>query len=146
MQEASFGLHVAQKVAIVEGAVDVLAMRALHPAFAVLGIPGIGSWCASWASLVEGRGLRVALDRGKPGPDGIIPEDRAAARIALDCAGHPATDDAIEWLGRRHKAGKSLFCVLCGAAEPWLCGACGRRRAKGKDWGEEWAARRQATP
>ena len=128
-------------MAIVEGAVDTLALRSLYPRLTVIGVPGISGWRASWAGLVAGRVVRVALDRGKPGRDGIIPEDRAAARIALDCAGHPATDDVIEWLGRRHKTGRSLFCVLCGAAEPWLCGACGRRRARSKDWGEEWATR-----
>jgi len=129
--------------AIVEGAVDVLAMRALHPAFVALGIPGIGSWRASWASLVEGRGLRVALDRGKPGPDGIIPEDRAAARIALDCAGRgQETDRVLEWWLSRWRRGRALGCVLCGAGEAWLCGGCGRRRAPvGSDWGGLWEAR-----
>lgn len=131
------------KVAIVEGAVDVLAMRALHPAFVALGIPGIGSWRASWAALVAGRGLRIALDRGKPGPDGIIPEDRAAARIALDCAGRTQeTDRVLEWWLSRWRRGRALGCVLCGAGEAWLCGGCGRRRApKGSDWGGLWEAR-----
>lgn len=135
--------HFTGHLAIVEGAVDTLAMRALHPSFAVLGIPGIGSWRASWASLVEGRGLRIALDRGKPGPDGIIPEDRAAARIALDCAGRAQeTDRVLEWWLGRWRRGRALGCVLCGAGEAWLCGGCGRRRApKGSDWGDLLAAR-----
>jgi hypothetical protein len=139
---SSAGLLV-KPIAIVEGAVDTLAMRAMHPAFEVLGIPGIGSWRASWASLVHGRGLRIALDRGKPGPDGIISEDRAAARIALDCSGRgQETDRVLEWWLSRWRRGRALGCVLCGAGEAWLCGGCGRRRAPvGSDWGGLWEAR-----
>jgi hypothetical protein len=133
------------RIAIVEGAVDTLAMRALYPSFLAIGIPGIGGWRASWASLVEGRGIRIALDRGKPGNDGIIPEDRAAARIALDCAGRgQETDRVLEWWLGRWRRGRALGCVLCGAGEAWLCGGCGRRRAPvGSDWGGLWEARRR---
>jgi hypothetical protein len=129
-------------IAICEGAVDTLALRALYPRLDVIGIPGIDGWRPEWAELIEGRGLRAALDRGKVKDGKIVPEDRAAARIALDCAGMAARrEDVIEWLTRRFRHGKPLFCVLCGAEEPWLCGACGRRRAKGKDWGEDWATK-----
>ena len=131
---------VVAKIAIVEGAVDTLAMRALHPSFAAIGIPGINNWRSSWASLVAAADVRYALDRGKPDPHGIVPEDRACARIALDCAGRGQDGERVlEWLISRHRRGKTLFCVLCGAAEPWLCGACGRRRSAAKDWGEQWA-------
>lgn len=137
---AGVALHSTRTIAICEGAVDTLALRSLYPRLLVLGIPGIDGWRAEWAGLA-GDSPRVALDRGKD-KGLIIPEDRAAARIALDCAGRgQERDDVIEWLTRRFRQGKSLFCVLCGAAEPWLCGACGRRRAKGKDWGEEWVAK-----
>ncbi len=130
-------------LAICEGAVDTLALRALHPRIGVLGIPGIDGWRPEWAKLVGGRGIRITLDRGKERDGKIIPEDRAAARIALDCAGMgQRREDVIEWLTRRHRQGKALFCVLCGTDEPWLCGACGRRKSKAKDWAEEWAARR----
>jgi hypothetical protein len=129
--------------AIVEGAVDTLALRALHPRFAVLGIPGINGWRASWAALA-GDTPRIALDRGKPDPNGIVQEDRAAARIALDCAGRAQeTDRVLEWMLDRHRRGRTLGCVLCGREGAWLCGACGRRRApEGQDWGEVWEARR----
>ena len=122
---------------------DALAMRALHPSFAVLGIPGINNWRSSWASLVAGAEICYALDRGKPDPNGIVPEDRACARIALDCAGRGLERDGVlDWLISRHRRGKSLFCVLCGAPEPWLCRGCGRRRAPvGMDWGEVWRAK-----
>ena len=192
-------LCVGRKVAIVEGAVDVLAMRAMHPGFVVLGIPGINNWRSSWASLVAGHEVRFALDRGKPDPHGIVPEDRACAKIALDvaqaawqassaasagtgssnvrrgmaipggCSSEtragaertpangigPAleksgafafsfTDLTLDWLISRHRRGKTLFCVLCGAPEPWLCRGCGRRRAPvGMDWGEVWWGKRQ---
>lgn len=133
-------------IAIVEGAVDTLALRALYPRLLVVGVPGIKGWRASWAKLL-GLDVRIALDRGKPNKQGIIEEDRAAARIALDCVGHVQPDDLDTWMMRRHKAGKGLFCVLCGREEAWLCGACGRRRApKGMDWGEVWRVKCQPTP
>jgi hypothetical protein len=169
------------RIAIVEGAVDTLAMRAMHPGFVVLGIPGINNWRSSWAGLVAAtvqdfRTVRFALDRGKPDPNGIVPEDRACARIALDVAhatwqrngsrqgndeistrkpgednpgpgtfAFPFTDSTLDWLISRHRRDKALFCVLCGAPEPWLCRGCGRRRAPvGMDWGEAW--RSQPTP
>ncbi len=130
------------KIAIAEGAVDVLAMRALHPSFLALGIPGITSWREEWAGLV-GDSWRLCLDRGKPRKsDGLVSEDMAAARIALSVVGSgQESADVIEWWVSRWRRGRALGCVLCGAAEPWLCGACGRRRAKAKDWGEEWAAK-----
>lgn len=129
-----------RKIVIAEGAVDALAMRALHPAFAALGLPGIGGWREDWAKLVDGADLRICLDRGKPDPHGVIPEDRASARIALDCAGRgQETERVLEWLTSRHRRGKTFFCVLCGAPEPWLCRGCGRRRApEGMDWGKLW--------
>lgn len=189
-----------RKVAVVEGAVDTLALRALRPSFAVLGIPGICNWRPSWARLVADADVRYALDRGKPRKsDGVISEDEACARIALDvaqavwqmfgsCQGSsellhhkpgdfgkqvvlgpdtasltaeyqnveasrnggkaldksgafafPFTDLTLEWMLSRHRRGKALFCVLCGAAEPWLCRDCGRRRAPvGMDWGKVW--------
>lgn len=131
------------RVSIVEGAVDTLAMRALYPSFAALGIPGINGWRASWASLAAGRELRIALDWGKPDPNGIVQEDRAAARIALDCAGRgQETDRVLEWWLSRWRRGRALGCVLCGAGEAWLCGGCGRRRAPaGLDWGGIWQRR-----
>jgi hypothetical protein len=159
-------------VAIVEGAPDTLAMRALHPAFLALGLPGITNWRPEWAKLVldfvgrpckeighpgkdVGAGYevpprdslfsypwRICLDRGKPDQRGLIPEDMASARIALDLAcGEQAREMVIEWWGSRHRRGRALGCVLCGAPEPWLCRGCGRRRAKGKDWAEDWAAK-----
>jgi hypothetical protein len=165
------------KIAIVEGAVDALAMRALYPSFAVLGIPGINSWRPEWARLVAGADVRYALDRGKPRQsDGLVSEDIACARIALDVAGaawhvralqnanglgvapregpvgnhgplaFPFTDATLDWLLSRYRRGKSLFCVLCGTPEPWLCRGCGRRRAGvGMDWGEVWR-RKAAQP
>jgi hypothetical protein len=130
-------------IAIVEGAVDTLALRALYPRMSVVGVPGIKGWRASWAKLL-GADVRVALDRGKPNKQGIIEEDRAAARIALDCSGRGYADDVDDWMMLRHKAGKGLFCVLCGRDEAWLCGACGRRRApEGMDWGGVWREKRQ---
>lgn len=126
-------------VAFVEGAVDVLAMRALHPSFVALGLPGIRGWRSSWAELVVGE-FRVCLDRGKVDRRGLIPEDEAAARVALDCVGRgQETDRVLDWLHRRHREGRALFCALCGAPESWLCRGCGRRRAPdGVDWGKLW--------
>lgn len=116
-------------VAIVEGAIDTLALRSLYPRMQVVGIPGIGGWRTSWASLFQGRTVRYALDRGKLNKRGIIEEDRAAARIALCIAGRHEEDPTAE------------ACSLCGGKEAWLCGFCGRRRSTAKDWAEQWANR-----
>lgn len=129
---------------IVEGAIDVLAARALgRGRVDVLGLPGIGGWRASWAGLTAGRKVLVGLDTGKPRPsDGLVSEDMAAAAVALDCVGKAAEREGIiEAAKARHRAGGGLACVLCGAAGDWLCVGCGRRRARGKDWGEDWARR-----
>jgi hypothetical protein len=126
-------------IAICEGAADVLAMRAMHPSFDALGLPGITNWRPEWAALIKGD-WRICLDRGKPDQRGLIPEDMASARIALDLAGgEQERERVIEWWVSRHRRGRALGCVLCGAPEPWLCRGCGRRRAKGKDWAEDWA-------
>jgi hypothetical protein len=128
-------------VAIVEGAVDVLAMRALHPSFLALGVPGITSWREEWAGLA-GDSWRVCLDRGKPRKsDGLVSEDIAAARIALSLAGRGQESAVvIEWWVSRWRRGRLLGCALCGAGESWLCRGCGRRFPRGKDWGEDWAS------
>lgn len=133
-----------RRMIIVEGAVDALAARALgRGRVDVLGLPGIGSWRFSWAQLAAGRKVLVGLDTGKPRPsDGLIGEDVVAAGIALDCTGKAEEREGIiEAAKARNKAGGGLACVLCGAKGDWLCGGCGRRRARGKDWGEDWANR-----
>jgi hypothetical protein len=167
-------------------------MRALHPTFAALGLPGITNWRSEWAKLVldacggtwqedgslEQKGSadsnmlrwtnssitmrdasndgakgntnvpfafpwRICLDRGKPDQRGLVPEDMASSRIALDLAGRGQEREmVIGWWVSRHRRGRALGCVLCGAPEPWLCRGCGRRRAKGKDWAEDWASAR----
>lgn len=127
-----YGAHLAAtsgRLLIVEGAIDALAAVELgRGSVDVLGLPGVASWQARWADLVQGRMVLVGLDRGKPGPDGTIAEDRIAARIAVDCAGRGMISPSS--------------CALCGSAIPWLCERCGRRRAPaGHDWGSLWAER-----
>jgi len=121
-------LTLSSSMLIVEGAFDTLAARALY-GLDVIGLPGIGGWQRRWAALLGGRRPLIGFDRGKPGADGIIPEDRAAARVALDCAG----------LDREPRPDA---CSLCGGPTPWLCRGCGRRRAPdGGDWAKAWANR-----
>ena len=137
--DAAFG---ARGVAFCEGAVDALALRALRPAFLAIGIPGIKNWRPEWAKLAQGK-WRIALDRDKPDRNGIVQADESAARMALDLAGRGLERDGVlEWMVSRHRRGRTLFCVLCGASEPWLCRGCGRRRPRGKDWAEDWANQR----
>lgn len=66
---------------LVEGALDVLAMRVLARTHGldriVLGIPGTGSWRKEWAALGAGRDVIVALDGDDAGDDAI-------SSIALD--------------------------------------------------------------
>ena len=60
---------------LVEGALDVLAMRALARSHdlerIVLGIPGTGGWRKEWAALGAGRDVIVALDGDSAGDDAI---------------------------------------------------------------------------
>jgi DNA primase len=71
----------AAEVAFVEGAFDVLALRALcrrrGRERVVLGVPGVSGWRKEWATLAEGRVVHVALDADEAG-------ERAAVRIAKD--------------------------------------------------------------
>ncbi len=58
-------------VAFVEGAIDVLALRALcrargEPAI-VLGLPGVSAWRPSWAAFARGRVAAVAVDTDAAG-------------------------------------------------------------------------------
>ena len=67
-------------IVIVEGAADVLAARALaRGPIVALGLAGVASWRASWASLTRGRRVLVALDADAAG-------DRAADVLARDLA------------------------------------------------------------
>ena len=131
-----YGAHLAatsNRLLVVEGAVDAEAARQLgRGSVDVYGLPGVASWQSRWAELVQGREVLVGLDRGKPGPDGTIPEDRIAARIAVDCAGRGTISPSS--------------CALCGSPIPWLCEVCGRRRAPlGHDWGSLLAERMATT-
>lgn len=69
------------EIAFVEGAMDVLAYRALCARAGdrrvVLGLPGVAGWRSSWAPFGKDRVVHLALDADEAG-------DRAAERIALD--------------------------------------------------------------
>ena len=75
-------------VVFVEGAVDVLAARALarHAGRerVVLGLPGVSGWRPEWATLAAGRHAFVALDADAAG-------DAAVPRIARDLLAAGAT-------------------------------------------------------
>lgn len=76
-------------IAFVEGAVDVLAMRALNQRaggrVVALGVPGVSAWHASWARLARGRRVIVATDGDAAG-------ERAGARILEDVRQAGATE------------------------------------------------------
>jgi hypothetical protein len=67
-------------VAIVEGAVDAIALRELcaraERAIVPLGVPGVAGWTASWAELARGRLAYVALDADDTGERAV--EDLSA--------------------------------------------------------------------
>jgi len=66
------------EIVVVEGAVDALARRKLDTqGRVVLGLPGASSWLPQWASIAQGRTVRIATDDDKAG-------DGAAERIAAD--------------------------------------------------------------
>ena len=68
-------------VAVVEGAIDVLALRALCRRKGVvcipLGVQGVSSWRASWGALARGRRAFTATDADEAG-------ERCASAIARD--------------------------------------------------------------
>lgn len=72
-------------VAFVEGAADVLALRALLAARGecalVLGLPGVGGWRSQWAELARGRVAAVALDSDEGGQSKVrkLADDLAQA-------------------------------------------------------------------
>ncbi len=70
--------------ALVEGAVDALALRAACEVdgspFAVLGLPGVKGWRRPWGALLAGRPVAIALDGDAAG-------DAAADVIARELAG-----------------------------------------------------------
>lgn len=71
-------------VAVVEGAVDALALRAALAvdgrAVAVLAVPGVAGWRRGWSALVHGRAVAVASDDDAAG-------DRFAAQLGAELAG-----------------------------------------------------------
>jgi len=68
-------------VALVEGAIDVLSMRALSARHGLqriaLGMPGASNWRRGWADLLVGREVLVAFDNDEAG-------DAAAVRVVRD--------------------------------------------------------------
>ncbi|MRG94635.1 toprim domain-containing protein [Polyangium spumosum] len=66
-------------IVFVEGAFDVLALRALYKKHAVprvvVGVPGVANFRRAWAEFAQGRTAFVAFDRDEAG-------DRAAERVA----------------------------------------------------------------
>jgi DNA primase len=75
------GSDAATELALVEGAVDVLAMRVLcerrGARRVVLGVPGVSNWKAEWASLAAGRVAHVAFDNDAAG-------DKASGNVGAD--------------------------------------------------------------
>jgi DNA primase len=69
-------------LAIVEGAVDVLALRAglreQGVRALVVGLPGVQSWRDEWRSLLEGKHVRLAIDPDKAG-------ESAVAKLLAQC-------------------------------------------------------------
>ena len=68
-------------IAIVEGAVDAVALRELcaraERVIVPLGIPGVAGWSASWAELARGRPAFIALDADNAG-------ERAVEELSAD--------------------------------------------------------------
>jgi hypothetical protein len=63
-------------IVLVEGAVDVLALRAIlaeqNEAVLVVGLPGLAGWRSSWAALARGRVAAVALDADAAGERDVM--------------------------------------------------------------------------
>jgi DNA primase len=62
-------------IVFVEGAIDVLALRALDAGAGVrrvvLGLPGLDAWQPAWAALARGRTACVAVDGDRAGDDRV---------------------------------------------------------------------------
>lgn len=94
-------------IVIVEGAADVLAARALaRGPIVALGVPGVGAWRASWATLATGRRALVALDADAAG-------DRAADVLARDLA----AAGAVEVCRVRPPSGAKDWCDALASAK-----------------------------
>lgn len=80
----------AAAVAYVEGALDVLALRAISARegydWCVLGVPGVGNWRGSWANVASGRVSIVALDgdeAGEAAAEAVARDLRMAGAISI---------------------------------------------------------------
>jgi DNA primase len=83
------GAHTAEyEMTFVEGALDVLALRALALrdglSILPLGIPGVGSWRKEWAAFAKGRTVRIGFDADAAG-------ERNVAAVARDLRDAGAT-------------------------------------------------------
>lgn len=71
------GTHGAESaIALVEGAIDVLALRVLARrdglSILPLGIPGVGNWRKHWAALAKGRTVRIGFDADAAGERNVV--------------------------------------------------------------------------
>lgn len=86
-------------IAIVEGAMDVLAMRALCAREGierdVIGLPSVQAWRTEWGALVSARVVLVAVD-----------DDDAGNRTTPRIAGHVTSAGAVEIRRRRPNGAK----------------------------------------
>lgn len=94
-------------IVIVEGAADVLAARALaRGPIVALGLPGVGAWRASWATLATGRRVLVALDADAAGDRSadVLARDLAAAGASHVERVRPPAKDWCDALASRRRA------------------------------------------
>ena len=92
-------------IAIVEGAMDVLAMRELCEREQidrdVLGLPGVQNWNSGWNNYVQGRTVLIAID-----------DDEAGEAACPKLAEHLRGAGAIEVLRRIPRGGKDWASLL----------------------------------
>lgn len=89
-------------IAIVEGAIDVLALRAVlalrGETALVIGLPGVASWArVAWAELVVGRVVKVAIDADAGGEREVMGLAQACSDAGAKRPERAAPEGAKDW-------------------------------------------------
>ena len=115
--EAAEGADESTTLFIVEGALDVLAVRALARDAGknvwALGMPGAGAWRADWTAAAQGRDVIVGLDADAAGDNSVpgimLDFKTAGSNVKAEAPTSPAKDWAEQLVATREKEEDDFF-------------------------------------
>lgn len=115
--EAAEGADESTTLFIVEGALDVLAVRALARDAGknvwALGMPGAGAWRADWTAAAQGRDVIVGLDADAAGDNSVpgimLDFKTAGSNVKAEAPTSPAKDWAEQLVATREKEKDDFF-------------------------------------